>query len=77
MCPHGTVRLSGGSQLHLGDSEAGLQEDALPGKSVRPVQPQLIAQHKLTSRCSYPAADRPADHDEARLVLCIDGGEEM
>lgn len=79
MCPHGAVRLSGGSQLHLGDSEAGLQEDALPGKSVRPVQPQLLSQHEFTSRCPDPAPDRHADRDRARLVLCIDGGggEEM
>lgn len=34
LCPECAVRLSGGSQLHLGNSEAGLQEDTLPGKSV-------------------------------------------
>ncbi len=73
VCPHRAVRLSGGSQLHLGDSEAGLQEDALPGKSVRPVQPQLLSKHEFTSCCPHPAADRHADHDRARLVFCIDG----
>lgn len=71
MCPHSAVRLPGGSQLHLGDSAAGLHEDALPGKSVRPVQPQLLAQNKFTSRCRCPAPDRRADPDQAQLVPCI------
>lgn len=70
--PHGAVRLSGGSQLHLGDSEAGLQEDALPGKSVRPVQPQLLSRPKFTSHRPRPAADGHAGHDRARLVPCIE-----
>lgn len=74
MCPHRAVRLSAGSQLHLGDSEAGLQEDALPRKSVRPVQPQLLSQHKLSPRCSYPATDGHAGPDWTRLVLYIDWG---
>lgn len=73
MCPDGAVWLSGGSQLHLGDTEAGLQEDALPRESVRPVQPQLFSQHKFTSCCTYPATDRHADHDWALLVLSISG----
>lgn len=71
MCPHSAVRLSAGSQLHLGDAKARLKEDALPGESVWPVQPQLLSQHTITPECPHPAPDRHADHD---LVLCIDEG---
>lgn len=71
LCPEGAVRLSGGSQLHLGDSEAGLQEDTLPGKSVWSVQSQLLSQSKFTSRCFHPAAD--AGFDWAQLGFCIGG----
>lgn len=71
VCAHSTVRLSGGSQLHLGDSEAGLQEDPLPGKSVWSVQPQLLLNPESVTRCSYSAAD--TGRDWPQLVPCIDG----
>lgn len=77
MCPHGAGWLSRGSQLHLGDSEAGRQEDAFPGKSLRPVQSQLLTQHKFISRLLFSATDGHANHDWAKLAVCIDWrGEE-
>lgn len=72
MRPDGAGRLSAGSQLHLGDSEAGLPADAVPGKSVRPVQPQLLAQDRFASRSRRSAAGWRADPDWAKLVVCID-----
>lgn len=72
MRPDGAGRLSAGSQLHLGDSEAGLPADAVPRKSVRPVQPQLLAQDKFASHRRRSAAGWRADPDWAKLVACID-----
>lgn len=72
MRPDGTGRLSAGSQLHLGDSEAGLPADAVPRKSVRPVQPQLLAQDKFASHSRRSATGWRADPDWAKLVVCID-----
>lgn len=72
MRPDGTGRLSAGSQLHLGDSEAGLPADAVPRKSVRPVQPQLLAQDQFASHSRRSATGWRADPDWAKLVVCID-----
>lgn len=72
MCPDSALRLSRGSQLHLGNSEAGLQKDTLPGKSVWPVQPQLRSMHRLSAHCPYPA--NGAGHDCSWLGLYIDEG---
>lgn len=72
MRPDGAGRLSAGSQLHLGDSEAGLPADAVPGKSVRPVQPQLLVQDKFAPHSRRSAAGWRADPDWAKLVVCID-----
>lgn len=60
VCPHRAGRLQGGSQLHLGDAEAGLQEDALPRESVRPVQPQLVARNEVTFCSPFPDLDSRA-----------------
>lgn len=71
VCPHSAVRLSGGSQLHLGDPEAGLQEDPLPGEPVWPVQPQLLSHCTLGSCCPHPASG--AGPDWIKWSPCIDG----
>lgn len=71
VCPDGAGRLSAGSQLHLGDSAAGLPADAVPREPVRPVQPQLVAQDKFSPRSPRSATGCRADPDVAKLVFCI------
>lgn len=72
VCPHRAGRLSGWSQLHLGDAEAGLQEDAFPRESVRPVQPQLVPQNEVTFCPPFPDVNSHADGDWADLVVWLE-----
>lgn len=71
VCPDGAGRLSAGSQLHLGDSAAGLPADAVPREPVWPVQPQLVAQDKFSPRSPRSATGCRADPHVAKLVFCI------
>lgn len=72
VCPHRAGRLSGRSQLHLGDAEAGLQEDALPRQPVRPVQPQLLAENEVTFCSPFPDFSGRAGGDWADLVVWLE-----